>query len=82
MLVSKITTKGQITIPKKVREFLKVTTSDKVEFTLLENGKVLLTSEQNSARELFGMLKHRKQRQPVAVEQMEAAIRKRREQRG
>jgi antitoxin PrlF len=45
MIISKITAKGQITIPKKIRDFLKVNTSDTIEFTLLEEGKVLITWE-------------------------------------
>jgi AbrB family looped-hinge helix DNA binding protein len=81
MIISKITAKGQVTIPKKVREFLNVNTSDKIEFTLLEEGKVLITSEQKSADTLFGMLKHRKRSKPVTPEEMDAAIRDRRQKR-
>ena len=81
MIISKITAKGQITIPKKIRDFLKVNTSDTIEFTLLEEGKVLITSEQKSAEPLFGMLKHRKPSQPVTPEEMDDAIRDRRQKR-
>ncbi|MBW2369909.1 MAG: type II toxin-antitoxin system PrlF family antitoxin [Deltaproteobacteria bacterium] len=76
--MSKITSKGQVTIPKKIREFLKVGISDKIEFTPLEKGKVLLSIEQKPAKALFGMLRHRKQSKPVSVLEMESAIRKRR----
>ena len=75
MIISKITTKGQVTIPKKIREFLKVNVSDKIEFTLLEEGKVLITSEHKTADALFGMFKHRKRSKPVTPEEMDAAIR-------
>jgi len=81
MIISKITAKGQVTIPKRIREFLKVKASDRVEFTLLEEGKVLITSEQKSADALFGMLKHRKRAQPVTPEEMDAIIRERRQKR-
>jgi antitoxin PrlF len=81
MVISKITAKGQITIPKRIRDFLKVKTSDTIEFTLLEEGKVLITSEQKSAEALFGMLKHRKPSQPVTPEEMDDAIRDRRQKR-
>ena len=81
MIVAKITSKGQVTIPKKIREFLDVDAQDRIEFILLEKGKVLITSEQNSAGALFGMLKHRKQAEPVSVEGMDAAIRDRRKKR-
>ena len=73
-----LTSKGQITIPKKIREFLNIQTSDKLIFLPLEQGKVLITTEQKSASALFGSLKHRKKKQPVSLEQMEAAIRERR----
>jgi AbrB family looped-hinge helix DNA binding protein len=81
MIISKITAKGQVTIPKTVREFLKVNVSDKIEFTLLEEGKVLITSEQKSADALFGMLNHRKRSKPVTPEEMDAVIRERRQKR-
>ena len=82
MIVAKITSKGQVTIPKKIREFLDVDAQDKIEFTLLEKGRVLITSEQKSAKTLFGMLKHRKQTEPVSVERIDAAVRDRRKKRG
>ena len=78
MIVSKITSKGQITIPKIIRKYLKVDVSDTIEFTLLEDGKVLITSEKKSATALFGMLNHRKPAKPVNLEEMDAAIRDRR----
>jgi len=81
MIVSKLTAKGQITIPKKVREFLNIDVSDKIEFTLLEAGKVLMTSQQKPAQALFGMLGHRKPENPVSVEEMEVAIQDRRKKR-
>ena len=52
--------------------------SDTIEFTLLEDGKVLITSDKNSAKDLFGLLKHRKRAEPVSQEEMDAAIQKRR----
>ena len=37
---SKITTKGQVTIPKAMREYLNLEAGDKVEFVYLEDGGV------------------------------------------
>jgi antitoxin PrlF len=73
-----LSSKGQITIPKKIRDFLHIQTSEKLIFIPLEEGKVLITTEQKPASALFGCLKHRKKRQPVSLEQMETAIRERR----
>lgn len=55
MITGTVTSKGQITIPKKIREFLDVGTSDKLVFTPLENGKVLIASKRNPASSLFGI---------------------------
>jgi antitoxin PrlF len=81
MITSKITSKGQITIPKIIREYLEVDTSDTIEFTMLEEGKVLMTSEKKSATALFGLLSHRKLKEPVSPEAMDAAIKDRRRKR-
>jgi AbrB family looped-hinge helix DNA binding protein len=82
MISSTISSKGQVTIPKKIREFLRVGTFDKIVFIPLEDGQVLITNKQNPATALFGMLKHRKPRDPVSIEDMKAAVRTRRVKRG
>ena len=66
---------------KKIRELLKVETSDKVIFIPLEDGKVMITSKQHPATALFGMLKHRRPARPVSLKKMESAIQKRRAKR-
>jgi antitoxin PrlF len=81
MITGTISSKGQITIPKKIRELLKVETSDKIIFVPLEDGKVVISSKQNSASALFGMLKHRRPTRPVSLKKMESAIKKRRAKR-
>jgi AbrB family looped-hinge helix DNA binding protein len=40
-MVSTVTSKGQVTIPKEIRIFLKIKPSDKVDFEV-ENGRVIL----------------------------------------
>ncbi len=82
MEISTISSKGQVTIPKKIRDFLNVRTFDKIAFIPLKDGQVLITTKQNSATSLFGMLKHRKPKKPVTVEEMETIIRVRRAKRG
>lgn len=81
MIISTISSKGQVTIPKKIRELLKVETSDKVIFIPLEDGKVMITSKRHPATALFGMLKHRRPARPVSLKKMESAIQKRRAKR-
>jgi AbrB family looped-hinge helix DNA binding protein len=82
MITSTLTSKGQITIPKEIREFLKIKAADQVVFVPLEDGKVLMTSKHTSVTDLFGMLKHRKKKRPVSLQQMENAIRRKRSERG
>ena len=73
-----LSSKGQITIPKKIREYLNIQASEKILFIPIEDGKVLITAEQKSATSIFGILKHRRKKRPASTEQMEDAIRARR----
>jgi AbrB family looped-hinge helix DNA binding protein len=78
MITSKVTSKGQITIPKEIREFIGAEPSDRIVFIPLEEGKVLMTSQQNPVSDLFGMLNHRKKAQAVSLEEINLTIRKKR----
>jgi len=51
-----LTTKGQITIPKVVRESLNVTTGDAVDFVVRNDGVVELRRRQPLVDHLFGRL--------------------------
>ena len=73
-----LSSKGQITIPKKIREFLNIQTYEKLIFIPLDEGKVLITTEHKSAASIFGIFKHRKRDQPASLEQMNSAIQRRR----
>ena len=53
MVQSIVTSKGQTTIPKKIREFLKVHPNDRL-FYLLEDGKVVLRPIHGNILELRG----------------------------
>jgi len=81
MITGTVSSKGQVTIPKQIRDFLKLKKSDKIVFIPLEDGNVLMTRKQVPASALFGMLRHRKKEKPVSVEDMEKIIRKKRAQR-
>jgi AbrB family looped-hinge helix DNA binding protein len=76
MITGTISSKGQITIPKKIREFLNVGTSEKIVFIPLEEGKVLITNKRKPVAALFGMLRHRRPARPVSLREMDSAIRK------
>lgn len=76
MPVATVTSKGQVTIPKKVRDVLGLRTGDRLDFVIEEPFKVVLRPGSRDIRSLKGLL-HRPGRKAVTVEQMSAAIRKR-----
>jgi antitoxin PrlF len=75
MAAATLTSKGQITIPVKVRTALGVDAGDRIEFVETEKGQFAIVAATRSVRELNGLF-HRKGRRPVSVEEMNAAIAK------
>ncbi len=75
MSTSTLTSKGQTTIPKDVRNRLKLRPGDRLEFVIDEEGRVLMLSASVDVSELAGMLKP--PTRPVSVGDMNHAIRKR-----
>ena len=73
---STLTSKGQTTIPKEVRDHLKLQSGDQIDFLIRSDGTVVLRPATLDVRELKGIL-HRKNRRPVSVNAMTDAIRKR-----
>ncbi|MDD1611240.1 MAG: AbrB/MazE/SpoVT family DNA-binding domain-containing protein [Methylococcaceae bacterium] len=51
-----LTSKGQITIPKFVRDSMALHAGDKIEFVLTENNEVLLRPVTKKVDEVFGCL--------------------------
>lgn len=56
MPTATITSKGQVTIPKQVRQHLHLGAGDRVEFVVQEAGTVVLRSLDRSVRDLFDLL--------------------------
>lgn len=74
MSESTMTTKGQITIPKAVREALHLEVGDKVYFDLKEDGSVVLRARNAPVESLFGMLKGKARiKRPLRIEEMNPA---------
>ncbi len=67
-----VTAKGQITIPKALREQLHLSQGDRVEFILEEDGVVRMLPRLASVKNLKGMLP--KPDKPVSLEEMDEAI--------
>jgi len=73
MTVATLTSKGQITIPKQVREHLKLNPGDKLDFVIESGGRVVIRPAKLDVRELKGLLK-RRDGKVLSIEEMNAAI--------
>lgn len=69
---SKVTTKGQTTIPAEVREYLKISAGDRIGYEFVD-GKVVLVAKNRSALDFAGAL-HVPDRDPVSIEAMNEAL--------
>ena len=76
MALATITTKGQVTIPKSVRDSLMLSTGDKIEFVVTDKREALIRPISKKVDEVFGLL-HKSGRKTVSVEEMDAKIRQR-----
>ena len=66
---STLTSKGQTTIPKEIRESLSIKPGDRMAFTLMPDGTVLLRVKNKSVMSLAGSLRKKGQK-PVPVEEL------------
>jgi antitoxin PrlF len=69
-----LTSKGQITIPKQIRQRLHLEAGRRVEFNLDSKGNVILTPRNEDIRELKGIVRSRPKRRAVSVKEMNEAI--------
>jgi AbrB family looped-hinge helix DNA binding protein len=73
MVQARLTSKGQITIPKEIRDYLKLDTGSKIDFVIDENGDVKVIPLNVAVEELSGRL-HREGMKAASIEEMEKAI--------
>ena len=64
-----LTSKGQTTIPKEIRDGLGMKSGDRMTFTLMPDGTVVMRVKSGSVAELAGTL-HKKGRKLLPVEQL------------
>jgi AbrB family looped-hinge helix DNA binding protein len=76
MALATLTSKGQVTIPKVVRDSLHLHAGDKVDFLVTGNGEVLLKPVTKQVDDVFGRL-HKSGRKPISIEQMDTLVRDR-----
>jgi antitoxin PrlF len=70
---AKVTSKGQVTIPVRIRAVLGVSAGDRIEFVEVEKGQVVMLPATRSIKELDGMFTGRR-RKPLTIEEMNAVI--------
>jgi len=73
MPTSTLTSKGQITIPREVRERLHLKTGSRVDFIVTPSGQVVLNPLDRNFRSIRGIVRSGRKR-PVSIKEMNEAI--------
>jgi len=73
MATSTLTSKGQITVPKEIRDHLKLRTGQRLEFQVAADGRVVMRPRSRDVRDLKGIVRTSR-RKTVSVEEMNQVI--------
>ncbi|HDM77458.1 MAG TPA: AbrB/MazE/SpoVT family DNA-binding domain-containing protein [Deltaproteobacteria bacterium] len=76
MALATLTTKGQVTIPKNVRELLKLHTGDKIEIIVTGEREAVIRPVSKNVDDIFCKL-HKSGRKAVSIEAIDETIRNR-----
>lgn len=76
MATATLTTKGQLTIPKNIRDALRLHTGDKIEIIVTKEGEAVIRPIAKKVDDVFCRLKRPDQKM-ATLEDMDRAIRKR-----
>ena len=77
MNTAKVTSKGQITIPRQVRKLMDIETGDRLAFELESDGRLRVSRVEDEPRPLRGLLAEYAQDGPLDDVQVRAALRRR-----
>jgi AbrB family looped-hinge helix DNA binding protein len=69
-----MTSKGQITIPKNIRDSLNLNTGDKFEFILTQTNDVILRPVTKKVDDVFGLLAQYRKSEPISIEKMDELV--------
>jgi AbrB family looped-hinge helix DNA binding protein len=73
MPVTTLTSKGQVTIPKPIREQLHLHTGQRLDFQVDRDGRLIVKPRARDIRELKGILRSDR-KTPVSIAEMHEAI--------
>ncbi len=76
MVTATLTSKGQITIPKPIRDSLNLRTGDRLAFVMHGTAEAMLKPITRSVDQVYGLL-HRPGRPAITVDDMNRAIARR-----
>ena len=79
MVTGTLTSKGQITIPKSIRDSLNLQTGDRLAFSLVGDKQALLQPITTSVDDVYGVL-HRPGQKSKSLEDMKRSITRRHRQ--
>ena len=74
MALTTITSKGQVTIPKNIRDLLHLYAGDKVEFVFNESNDIIMRPITKKVAEVCGGLAQYKLQESISVDDMNKAI--------
>jgi AbrB family looped-hinge helix DNA binding protein len=66
---ARLTSKGQMTIPKEIRDRLGMRPGDRIRFTMLPDGRVIMRTKRRRLLDLAGSL-YLKGRKPVSIDDL------------
>ena len=72
-MLATLTSKGQVTLPKEIRDALKLSSGAKLDFSLQADGSVNVRPMKNSIASLFGILK-RPGGKAFSIEQQKVSV--------
>jgi antitoxin PrlF len=76
MPIATVTSKGQVTLPRELRERLHIAAGERIEFRIdEETSTITLIPLNKRVEDLFGILKRKNSQKSVAPEEMDESIR-------
>ena len=72
-MLAKVTDKGQVTVPKKIRDKIGIVPGSRLDFALMEDGSVVVRLLARGSDNLFGVVR-RQDQAPLSVEDMDDGI--------